>query len=72
MLDWIGNELVNAPCELRLDKRYKRNVLLLSVPGEDQTNRSLAESYAEMLSGLNLTIETYYAAEKNICNIIVP
>ncbi|MBR5231476.1 MAG: VanZ family protein [Clostridia bacterium] len=72
MLDWIGNELANAPCELRLDKRYRRNVLMLSVPGEDRTNHSLTDSYAEMLSGLNLTIETYYAAEKNICNIFIP
>lgn len=72
MLDWIENNLENSPCELRLDKGYKRDVLMLSVPGEDKTNISLAESYAEMLSGLNLTIETYYAAEKNICNILIP
>ena len=72
MLDWMENELENSPCELRLDKRYKRNVLMLSIPGEDKTNHSLTESYAEMLSGLNLTIETYYAAEKNICNILIP
>ena len=69
MLDCLENELANSPCELRLDKRYKRNVLMLSVPGEDKTNN---DSYAEMLSGLNLTIETYYAAEKNICNILIP
>lgn len=72
MLDWIANELEDSPCELRLDKGYERNVLMLSVPGEDKTNHALAESYSEMLSGLNLTIETYYAAEKNICNILVP
>ena len=44
---------------------------MLSVPGEDKTNVSLAGGYVEMLSGLNLKIETYYAAEKNICNILI-
>ena len=71
MLDWIDKGLENFPCEFRIDKQYKRNLLMLSVPGEDKTNISLAGSYAEMLSGLNLTIETYYAAEKNTCNILI-
>ena len=72
MLDWIESKLENRPCELRLDKRFKRDALMLSVPGEDRTNHSLEESYQEMLGDLDLTIETYYAAEKNICNIIRP
>lgn len=72
MLDWIENGLENMPCELRLDKRFKQDALMLSVPGEDRTNHSQEESYKEMLSDLNLTLEAYYAAEKNICNIIIP
>ena len=72
MLDWIGNGLENMPCELRIDKRFKRDALMLSVPGEDKTNHSWEESYKEMLRDLNLTLEAYYAAEKNICNIIIP
>ena len=72
MLDWIESKLENRPCELRLDKRFKRDALMLSVPGEDRTNHSLEASYQEMLGDLDLTIETYYAAEKNICNIIIP
>lgn len=72
MLDWIENGLEGTPCELRLDKRFHRNVLMLSVSGADKTNAHLADSYAQMLRGLNLTVETYYAAEKNICNIQIP
>ena len=45
---------------------------MLSVPGEDKTNHSREESYKEMLRDLNLMLEAYYAAEKNICNIIIP
>ena len=71
MLDWIDRGLENLPCEFRIDKQYKQNLLMLSVPGEDKTNVSLAGGYVEMLSGLNLKIETYYAAEKNICNILI-
>ena len=71
MLDWIDRGLENLPCEFRIDKQYKQNLLMLSVPGEDKTNISLAGGYVEMLSGLNLKIETYYAAEKNICNILI-
>jgi glycopeptide antibiotics resistance protein len=71
MLDWIDSGLEDVPCEFRIDKQYKRNLLMLSVPGDDKTNTSLAGSYAEMLSGLNLTIESYYAAEKNICTILI-
>ena len=72
MLDWVEQGLAETPCELRLDKRYKGNALMLSVSGEDKTNSQLSNSYTEMLKGLDLSITTYYAAEKNICNIIVP
>lgn len=72
MLDWIEQGLGNTPCELRLDKRYRVNALMLSVSGEDKTNTLLSDSYTEMLKGLDLSLTTYYAAEKNICNIIVP
>lgn len=72
MLDWIAEGLGGTPCELRLDKRYRGNALLLSVSGEDKTNHSLSDGYAEMLSGLDLKLSTYYAAEKNICSIIIP
>ncbi len=72
MLDWIEQGLGGTPCELRLDKRYKGNALMLSVSGEDKTNDLLSDSYTEMLKGLDLSLTTYYAAEKNICNIIVP
>ena len=72
MLDWVEQGLGGTPCELRLDKRYKGNALMLSVSGEDKTNATLSNSYTEMLKGLELRLTTYYAAEKNICNIIVP
>lgn len=72
MLDWIENHLENTPCELRVDKRFKGNALLLSVFGEDKTNLSITDGYVEMLEGLSLEFETYYAGGKNICNIIVP
>lgn len=72
MLDWVEQGLGETPCELRLDKRYKGNALMLSVSGEDKTNSQLSNSYTDMLKGLDLSITTYYAAEKNICNIIVP
>ena len=72
MLDWIENGLADIPCELRLDKRYNRKMLMLSVSGENKTNASLENSYKDMFKGLNLKVETYYAAEKNICNILIP
>lgn len=72
MLDWVEQGLGGTPCELRLDKRYKGNALMLSVSGENKTNDLLSDSYTEMLKGLDLRLTTYYAAEKNICNIIVP
>lgn len=72
MLDWIEEGLGGRPCELRLDHRFKRSALMLSVPGEDQRGEKRAEGYAEMLSGLDLTLKTYYAGEKNICIIQIP
>ena len=72
MLDWVEQGLGGTPCELRLDRRYKGKALLLSVSGEDKTNDLLSDSYTEMLKGLDLSITTYYAAEKNICNIMIP
>ena len=72
MLDWVDQGLGGTPCELRLDKRYKGNALMLSASGEDKTGGQLSGSYTEMLKGLDLSLTTYYAAEKNICNIIVP
>jgi hypothetical protein len=70
MLDWVEQGLGGTMCELRLDKRYKGNALMLSVSGEEKTNDQLSESYTDMLKGLDLSLTTYYAAEKNICNII--
>jgi hypothetical protein len=49
-----------------------QKVQLESVSGENKTNSKLSGSYTEMLKGLDLSLTTYYAAEKNICNIIVP
>ena len=72
MLDWIDNGLENTSCELRLDLRYRDNMLMLSVAGEDKSKSMTADSYADMLKNLNLSLQTYYAAEKNICNIIIP
>lgn len=72
MLDWVEQGLGGTPCELRLDKRYKGHTLMLSVSGENKTNAQNAESYTDMLKGLDLSLTTYYAAEKNICNIMIP
>jgi hypothetical protein len=72
MLDWLEQGLGSTPCELRLDRRYKGKALLLSVSGENKCNELLFDSYTEMLKGLDLSLTTYYAAEKNICNIMIP
>lgn len=72
MLDWIEEGLLQSPCELRLDKRFKHKALILSVAGEDKTNDELSDSYTEMLSGLELNVKAYYAGEKNICIIYIP
>lgn len=72
MLDWIENGLEGTTCELRVDKRFKKSALLLSVHGEDKTNENITQDYSEMLSGMGLEFETYFAAEKNICKIQIP
>lgn len=72
MLDWMASGLEGTTCELRLDKRFNTNALLLSVHGEDKTNKKMTQDYAQMLSGMGLDFETYYAAEKNICKIQIP
>lgn len=72
MLDWKDRGLEGLPCELRLDKRFWRKTLMLSVSGEDKTTVAATEGYAEMLEGLELELETYYTGEKNICNITIP
>ena len=45
---------------------------MVSVPGENRSNLSRENAYVDMLSGMNLTLETYYAANKNICIIHIP
>ena len=72
LLDWIESGLTGISCELRMDKRFKRKALMLSVPGENKTRISTEDTYVDMLGGMNLTLETYYAAEKNICIIHIP
>jgi hypothetical protein len=72
LLDWIESGLEGICCELRLDKQFKRKALIVSVPGENKTRFGAGDTYVEMLGGLNLTLETYYAAEKNICIIHIP
>lgn len=47
-------------------------LLMVSVPGENKTSVRSEDTYVEMLSEMNLTQETYYAAEKNICIIHIP
>lgn len=72
LLDWIGSGLEGICCELRMDKRFKRKALMLSVPGENKTRNRAEDTYVDMLCGMNLLLETYYAAEKNICIIHIP
>lgn len=72
MLDWIQQDLEGTLCELRMDNRFRRKALMLSVPGENKTTHPISDSYVDMFSGMNLTLETYYAAEKNICIIHIP
>ena len=45
---------------------------MVSVPGDNKTRISKEDTYVDMLGGMNLTLETYYAAEKNICIIHIP
>ena len=72
MLDWIESGLKDTLCELRMDSRFKRKSLILSVAGEDKTKINIADTYVEMLAKLNLKLETYYAGGKNICIIYIP
>ena len=72
LLDWVESGLDGICCELRMDKRFKRKALMVSVPGENKTKISREDTYVDMLGGMNLTLETYYAAEKNICIIHIP
>ena len=72
LLDWIESGLEGICCELRMDKRFKRKALMVSVPGENKTRIRSEDTYVDMLGGMNLSLETYYAAEKNICIIHIP
>lgn len=72
LLDWIDSGLEGICCELRMDDRFMRKALMVSVPGENKTRVRSEDTYVEMLSEMNLTLETYYAAEKNICIIHIP
>ena len=72
LLDWIDSGLDGICCELRMDKRFKRKALMVSVPGENKTRIRAEDTYVDMLGGMNLSLETYYAAEKNICIIHIP
>lgn len=72
LLDWVESGLEGICCELRMDKRFNRKALMVSVPGENKTRISKEDTYVDMLGGMNLTLETYYAAEKNICIIHIP
>ena len=72
LLDWIESGLDGICCELRMDNRFNRKALMVSVPGENKTRIQTEDTYVDMLGGMNLTLETYYAAEKNICIIHIP
>lgn len=72
LLDWIESGLADSMCELRLDRRFNKKALLLSVYGENKIKAGASDEYVTMLEGLNLSLETYYAAEKNICIIHIP
>ena len=72
LLDWIENGLEGIHCELRMDNRFRRKALMVSVPGENNTRIHSEDTYVDMLGGMNLSLETYYAAEKNICIIHIP
>ena len=72
LLDWIDGGLEGICCELRMDNRFNHKALMVSVPGEDKTSVHPQDTYVEMLGGMNLKLETYYAARKNICIIHIP
>ena len=71
LLDWAEHGLGGICCELRMDSRFHKS-LMVSVPGENKCNIAKEDTYVDMLSGMNLTLETYYAANKNICIIHIP
>ena len=71
LLDWIESGLGGICCELRMDSQFHKS-LIVSVPGENKTKISREDTYVDMLGGMNLTLETYYAADKNICIIHIP
>lgn len=72
LLDWMKAGLTDTLCELRMDQRFKRKALILSVPSENIIAHAMDDTYVEMLGKLNLHLETYYAGEKNICVIHIP
>ena len=72
LLDWIESGLEGISCELRMVNRFKNKALIVSVPGENKTRNRTEDTYVTMLDSMNLTLETYYAAEKNICIIHIP
>lgn len=72
LLDWAEHGLGGICCELRMDSRFHHKALMVSVPGENKTKISREDTYLDMLGGMNLTLETYYAANKNICIIHIP
>ena len=72
LLDWAENGLGGIRCELRMDSRFHHKSLMVSVPGENKSASSREDTYVDMLSGMNLMLETYYAANKNICIIHIP
>ena len=72
LLDWIESGLDGIQCELRMDKRFHHKALMVSVPGENKSRNTREDTYVDMLGGMNLTLETYYAANKNICIIHIP
>ena len=72
MLDWIASGLDGTLCEIRLDRRYKKKSLIVSVVGPCVTLTNEEDTYINMLNGLQLSLVTYYAGEKNICRIEIP
>lgn len=72
MLDWIDRGLYDMRCELRLDSRYKKKFLIVSIAGPNVTLDNEQDTYVHMLNGLHLSLVTYYAGEKNICRIEIP
>ena len=74
LLDWMNDGLCDTPCELRLDRHLRKKALILSVPLAQANPASalMEESYVDMFSKMTLKVESYCAAEKNICIIHIP